>query len=363
MASLALHELTKVFGNDVAAVSGVELDVADGEFLVLVGPSGCGKSTLLRLIAGFERPTEGSVWIGDCDVTAVRPRERDIAMVFQSYALYPHMTVRGNLEFGMRRRREPAARIAAQTARAAEILELDGLLDRLPDTLSGGQRQRVAIGRAMVREPAVYLMDEPLSNLDAKLRVSMRSELARLHASLGVTTAYVTHDQTEAMTLGQRVCVLDRGVVQQVGTPRELYEQPRNLFVAGFIGSPAMNFVAAEVDDGALRHGPLRLPIDTRLAAALDGRREVLVGIRPCDFRLAGEPDAQTAGIAARVCPDHLEYHGAEQAIGFSLAAGERLIALADARAPLALGRPLALCVDPEHVHVFDAADGRALRP
>jgi ABC-type sugar transport system ATPase subunit len=358
MASVALRGVSKRYpGGGAPAVSELTLEVPDGEFMVLVGPSGCGKSTLLRMVAGFVAPTEGAISIGDRDVTRVRPRDRDVAMVFQSYALYPHMTVRENLEFGLKRRREPRAGIEAKTREAAAVLELEPLLDRRPDTLSGGQRQRVAIGRAMVREPAVYLMDEPLSNLDAKLRVSMRSELARLHATLGVTTVYVTHDQTEAMTLGDRVCVLESGVLQQVGSPRELYERPVNRFVAGFIGSPAMNFLPAELVDGALVHAALRVPLDDRLRLALDGRRSVVLGIRPDDLAFGDE-----GAVRFTVLPELLEYLGSEQAVEFSLTGGgERSVALVSPRAPVQLGAPLELSVDPDRIHLFDDDSGLAL--
>ncbi len=358
MASVTLHDVSKSYDAAVPAVADLTLEVVDGEFMVLVGPSGCGKSTLLRMIAGFVAPSKGSITIGGRDVTDVRPRDRDVAMVFQSYALYPHMTVRQNLEFGLKRRRQPRATIDEQVSEAARVLELEPLLDRHPDTLSGGQRQRVAIGRAMVREPAVYLMDEPLSNLDAKLRVSMRSELARLHATLGVTTIYVTHDQTEAMTLGDRVCVLDGGVLQQVGEPRALYERPVNRFVAGFIGSPAMNFVEAEVIDDALVYGALRIPLDGRLRDELDGRRSVTVGIRPGDFDLDGD-----GAVRVTVTPELLEYLGGEQAVEFPLAErGERFVALVSPRAPIGLGRPLELCVASDRIHLFDHGSGLALR-
>ncbi len=358
MASVALHGVSKQFDGGVTAVSDVTLEIPDGEFMVLVGPSGCGKSTLLRMVAGFAAPSAGSITIGERDVTAVRPRDRDVAMVFQSYALYPHMTVRQNLQFGLRRRRVARAEIEAKTAEVAEVLELAPLLDRHPETLSGGQRQRVAIGRAMVREPAVYLMDEPLSNLDAKLRVSMRSELARLHATLGVTTIYVTHDQTEAMTLGDRVCVLQGGVLQQVGSPRQLYERPRNRFVAGFIGSPAMNFLAAEVEDGALVHGALRVPIDARIAGALNGRRSAVLGIRPDDLDAGGD-----GAVRFTVVPQLLEYLGAQQAVEFSLGDGERSTALVSPRARVGLGVPVELSAEAAAIHLFDADSGLALRP
>src|SRR6266516_2497314 len=250
MSGIELQEVVKEFRNGVCAVDGVSLAIEDGEFMVLVGPSGCGKTTLLRCIAGLEEVTDGAVLIGDNDVTDVAPKDRDIAMVFQNYALYPHMTVRRNLAFGLSVRGTSRAEIAQRVAEAARILGLEELLDRRPAALSGGQRQRVAMGRAIARRPAVYLMDEPLSNLDAKLRVRVRADLAQLHARLGVTTVYVTHDQIEAMTLADRAAVMNKGQIQQVDTPQALYWSPVNLFVAAFIGSPSMNIVEAEVGEG-----------------------------------------------------------------------------------------------------------------
>ena len=248
MAEIALENVTKVFSGDVVALDDVSLRIDDGEFIALVGPSGCGKSTLLRAIAGLEDVTSGSISIGGRDVTDLAPRHRDIAMVFQSYALYPHMSVRQNLGYGLKVRRTPKAEIQRRVDEVADLLGLDELLERKPAQLSGGQRQRVAMGRAIVRQPQAFLMDEPLSNLDAKLRVGMRASLAQLHRQLGVTTVYVTHDQVEAMTLGQRVAVMRDGRILQVDAPQRLYEQPRDLFVAGFIGSPAMNLVEATID-------------------------------------------------------------------------------------------------------------------
>ena len=288
---IRLEGVTKVFGADVTAVDDVSLDIADGEFMVLVGPSGCGKSTLLRLIAGLEAVSAGRVFIGSADVTDVRPQDRDLAMVFQNYALYPHMTVAQNLAFGLRLRRIPKAERARRALEVARKLGLEELLDRKPSELSGGQRQRVAMGRAMVREPKAFLMDEPLSNLDAKLRVTMRAELARLHERLGVTTVYVTHDQVEAMTLGHRVAVLRDGVLQQVDTPQRLFREPANLFVASFIGSPSMNLVEAELVDGKLRFGEHALPLAETARLA---QRRVILGIRPTDFGdgAVSDPDA-----------------------------------------------------------------------
>src|ERR1700761_6106093 len=255
MPSISIERLSKVYAGGVKAVDNVSLEVADGEFMVLVGPSGCGKSTLLRMIAGLEKVTTGRIRIGAEDVTTLDPPDRDIAMVFQSYALYPHKTVRQNLAFGLQRRKVPKAEIAERVDRMGEMLGLGELMERKPAALSGGQRQRVAMGRALVREPRAFLMDEPLSNLDAKLRTSMRGELARLHERLPTTTVYVTHDQVEAMTLGDRVAVLRDGVVQQCAPPQELFEHPANIFVGAFIGAPAMNLVEARVGEGAIHFG------------------------------------------------------------------------------------------------------------
>src|SRR6187401_3472362 len=263
MAEIELEHLTKVYSGDVTAVDDVSLDIGDGEFMVLVGPSGCGKSTLLRIIAGLEEVTQGSISIGGTDVTEFAPRRRDIAMVFQSYALYPHMTVRKNIGYGLKVRRTPKDVTKRRVDEVAKLLGLEELLERKPAQLSGGQRQRVAMGRAIVREPKAFLMDEPLSNLDAKLRVSMRAQLSALHARLNTTTIYVTHDQIEAMTLGQRVAVMREGRIQQVDTPQELYAKPANLYVAAFIGSPAMNLVEVEVAHGQVRFGGYAIPLPT----------------------------------------------------------------------------------------------------
>src|SRR5919109_422340 len=281
MASIELQSVEKTFPNGVRAVDGVDLTIRDGEFMVLVGPSGCGKTTLLRCIAGLEEVTDGSIVIGERDVTDVDPKRRDIAMVFQNYALYPHMTVRKNLAFGLRVRRTPRPDIAARIFETARLLGLEELMDRRPLALSGGQRQRVAMGRAIARRPRVYLMDEPLSNLDAKLRVRVRADLAQLHSQLGVTTVYVTHDQVEAMTLGQRAAVMNEGKIQQVDTPQGLYWSPVNLFVAAFIGSPSMNLVEAHIDDGALRFAGFSLPIAELGADAARLPERVILGVRP----------------------------------------------------------------------------------
>src|SRR6476659_4074434 len=284
MATIDLDRVTKVYGNGFVAVHDVSLSIADGEFIVLVGPSGCGKSTLLRMVAGLEEVTAGAVRIDDVDVTDLAPRHRDIAMVFQSYALYPHMTVRQNLGYGLKVRRTPKAEAARRVEEIAALLDLTELLERKPAQLSGGQRQRVAMGRAIVRQPQAFLMDEPLSNLDAKLRVGMRASLAQLHQQLGVTTVYVTHDQVEAMTLGQRVAVMRDGRILQVDTPQALYERPRDLFVAGFIGSPAMNLVEANLEGGEVAFGQFRVPLDPARRPRETASGRVILGIRPEAF-------------------------------------------------------------------------------
>ena len=288
---IRIDQVTKAYKNGPRAVDDVTLEVRQGEFMVLVGPSGCGKSTLLKLIAGIEDVTSGRIQIGERDVTDLDPRKRDIAMVFQNYALYPHLSVRANLGFGLKLRKTSKAEIAARVDEVAKILGLQEMMERKPGELSGGQRQRVAMGRAIVREPQAFLMDEPLSNLDAKLRVSMRAQLSRLHERLGVTTVYVTHDQVEAMTLGQRVAVMRGGVLQQCDTPEMLFEHPANLFVAAFIGSPAMNLVEAVVEDGEVRFGACRVP----LAPGSPLRGEIVLGVRPHDLKLG------SSGISGRV--------------------------------------------------------------
>src|SRR5215472_6796283 len=301
VARIVLEGVTKRFGSDVVAVDDVSLSTEDGEFLVLVGPSGCGKSTILRVIAGLEEVTAGEVYIGEEQVTDLPAKNRDIAMVFQNYALYPHMTVEQNLGFGLKLRRVPKAEIKRKVTEVANTLAIMPLLARKPAALSGGQRQRVAMGRAMVREPMAFLMDEPLSNLDAKLRVQMRAELARLRDRLRTTTIYVTHDQLEAMTLGDRVAVLKDGKLQQVATPTELFNHPANLFVAAFIGSPSMNLVEARVTSGTISFGPYSLPLppDTDLSGHTGGT--VALGIRPSDFEDAEVWRSDLPTIEARV--------------------------------------------------------------
>ncbi len=325
MAEIVLDRISKIYSGGVKGVDDLSLEINNGEFMVLVGPSGCGKSTALRSIAGLEEISSGTISIGGQVVNHLPPKDRDIAMVFQNYALYPHMTVEQNLAFGLQQRKTPKDEIKRRVADVAKMLGIDEYLKRKPAALSGGQRQRVAMGRAIVREPQAFLMDEPLSNLDAKLRVSMRASLSQLHDRLGVTTVYVTHDQVEAMTLGHRVCVLRDGQLQQVDTPQALYDNPVNLFVAGFIGSPAMNFVMAKLDrDG----GPVavfaghKVPIPARMLDDKPGLsdyfgREVILGVRPSDFEDASLADAEWAKISARA--DVTEELGSEIHVIFSL--------------------------------------------
>jgi multiple sugar transport system ATP-binding protein len=301
---ILLESVTKVFSGGVTAVDDVDLTIESGEFMVLVGPSGCGKSTLLRMIAGLEEVTEGTIMIGDRDVTDLAPRARDIAMVFQNYALYPHMSVAKNLGYGLKVRKTPAAEIERRVGEAARLLGLEDLLDRRPAALSGGQRQRVAMGRAIVREPAAFLMDEPLSNLDAKLRVQMRGEISSLQSRLGVTTVYVTHDQVEAMTMGHRVAVLKDGRLQQCATPRELYDRPTNTFVAGFIGSPSMNLIRVPLSpDGHAMLNGKGLQLEERVKAAAAGR-EVIVGLRPEALEPADDGLAATVELVEELGSD-----------------------------------------------------------
>jgi multiple sugar transport system ATP-binding protein len=377
MAEIRLEHVCKTF-QDVVAVDDVSLEIADGEFLVLVGPSGCGKSTLLRMIAGLEEITDGTVSIGDRDVTDLAPRARDIAMVFQTYALYPHMTVRQNMGYGLKARRTPKAEIARRVDDVAALLGLEDLLHRRPAQLSGGQRQRVAMGRAIVRQPQAFLLDEPLSNLDAKLRVGMRASLAQLHQRLGVTTVYVTHDQTEAMTLGQRVAVMRDGKILQVDRPQELYERPHNLFIAAFIGSPAMNLVDATLEDDAVRFGQYRIPLGGRARPHGAGERVVL-GIRPESFEDAAfAPDLPRLGIQVAV----LEELGSDAHVFFEVDATpitaeilestadggllptERALftARVDARTAARVGSALELAVDPARFHFFDPESGLRLQ-
>ncbi|ADG88908.1 ABC transporter ATP-binding protein [Thermobispora bispora] len=397
MASIVLRNVDKIYAGGVKAVSGLNLEIKDGEFMVLVGPSGCGKSTALRMIAGLEEISNGEILIGDRVVNHLPPKDRDIAMVFQNYALYPHMTVEENLAFGLKLRKMPKAEIQKRVQEAAKMLGLEPYLKRKPAALSGGQRQRVAMGRAIVREPQPFLMDEPLSNLDAKLRVSMRASLKQLHDRLRVTTVYVTHDQVEAMTLGDRVCVLRDGVLQQVDTPQNLFDNPVNLFVAGFMGSPAMNFTHAElIRDGqgsAVVFAGYRLPVpDSTFQAkpGLDGYigRKIILGVRPSDFEEAHSVNGHGAGWAhMKVKADVTEELGSEINVLFTIDAppveheatqaardrsdddgtlpltGDKSLwtARVNARSHVRPGEEVELVVDTHRLHFFDPATGLAI--
>ncbi len=378
MAEIELERVTKEFAGGVTAVDDVSLRIGDGEFVALVGPSGCGKSTLLRAIAGLEDVTAGRISIGGRDVTDLAPRHRDIAMVFQSYALYPHMSVRQNLGYGLKVRRTKKDEIRRRVDEVAALLGLSDLLERKPAQLSGGQRQRVAMGRAIVRQPAAFLMDEPLSNLDAKLRVGMRASLAQLHGQLGVTTVYVTHDQVEAMTLGQRVAVMRDGRILQVDVPQRLYEQPRDLFVAGFIGSPAMNLVEATISGDRVTFGQYDVPLDPLRRPAREG--PVVLGMRPECFEDAavvpGELpvlDVQVVVVeelgadahvffrvdAKPVSSEVLEEEGED---GVLVAASTALVnARVDPRTDARVGGSLRVAVDPARFHFFDPVNGAGL--
>jgi multiple sugar transport system ATP-binding protein len=323
VAEIVLDQVTKRFPDGALAVDKISLDIADGEFVILVGPSGCGKSTTLNMIAGLEDITEGELRIGGKVVNNAAPKDRDIAMVFQSYALYPHMTVRQNMGFALKLAKTPEATINEKVNEAARILDLTQHLDRRPANLSGGQRQRVAMGRAIVRDPSAFLMDEPLSNLDAKLRVQTRTEVSKLQKRLGTTMVYVTHDQTEAMTLGDRLAVMRTGILQQVGSPHELYDNPVNLFVAGFIGSPAMNFMAGKLEEGKLRTVIGDLSLTPQLKQSLEhsnAGREVIVGIRPENFEDASlvQPDVRGHGITFRANIDVVESMGSDVFVYFT---------------------------------------------
>jgi multiple sugar transport system ATP-binding protein len=361
MARIALEHVEKVYPNGYVAARDLSLEVANGELLVLVGPSGSGKSTILRLMAGLEPVTGGVIRIGERDVTELPPQQRDIAMVFQNYALYPHMTVRQNLGFGLTIRKQPVAMVDQRVRTVAASLGLEALLERKPAQLSGGQRQRVALGRAIVREPLAFLFDEPLSNLDAQLRVETRVELSRLHRQLGATMVYVTHDQSEALTLGDRIAVLKEGVLQQIATPMQLYHKPANKFVAGFIGSPAMNFIEGVIR----REGPssvrtfrgIDLVIDVPLEAEAPGR--VFLGVRPQHLEVVSESVRGDGTLRAEV--GVVEPMGNEQIVYVTLSGGDRLVAVAPPQQQVAPGDVVAIRVRPEGVHVFDAESGARL--
>ncbi len=360
MATVTFDEATRVYpGADTPSVNKLNIDVGDGEFLVLVGPSGCGKSTSLRMLAGLEDVDEGSIRIGDRDVTNVSPKDRDIAMVFQNYALYPHMTVAQNMGFALKIAGEDKTKIRERIVEAAKILDLEQYLDRKPKALSGGQRQRVAMGRAIVRSPQVFLMDEPLSNLDAKLRVQTRAQIAALQRRLGVTTVYVTHDQVEAMTMGDRVAVLKDGILMQVDTPRRMYDHPNNVFVAGFIGSPAMNLLEVPVTNDALHFGQLSVPVPRDVAAkATAGGRRVTVGVRPEDMELVGD------GQGIRTTVNLVEELGADAYIyGSADVNGEQheIMARVDGRRPPAAAQTVHLAPNQGHLHMFSLDTGQRL--
>ncbi len=366
MASVTYEHVYKRFG-EVVAVNDLCIEIADKEFLVFVGPSGCGKTTSLRLLAGLEEISEGNIYIGDRLVNDVAPKDRDIAMVFQSYALYPHMSVYDNMAFGLKLRKTPKAEITRRVHEAAAMLGIETLLDRKPKQLSGGQRQRVALGRAIVREPAVFLMDEPLSNLDAKLRVQTRAELSKLHQRLETTFIYVTHDQMEAMTMGTRICVLRDGILQQVDTPQNLYQRPDNVFVAGFIGSPAMNFFDATlvgssegmyVDGGTFR---IKVPAERANVLAPHLGKPIVFGIRPEDIHdpQFAPPSITAAPIEARV--DVTELMGSEVYL-YLLTGKKQFAARVDPRTTARVGKDVTLHINMDNMHIFDRQTERAIR-
>lgn len=353
MASVAIRDVRKSYGA-TAVIHGVDISITDGEFVVLVGPSGCGKSTLLRMIAGLENITGGQISIGDRVVNNLPPKERDIAMVFQNYALYPHMSVAENMAFSMKLRGAPKEEIDTRVNRAAAILDLGPYLERYPRQLSGGQRQRVAMGRAIVRDPQVFLFDEPLSNLDAKLRVQMRTEIKELHQRLKTTTVYVTHDQIEAMTMADKIVVMHDGIVEQIGTPLELYDKPANQFVAGFIGSPSMNFLSGtvRVNGSAMFEGPNGIQLPIASAPASSNGQPAIYGIRPEHFTLADD------GAEAEIVV--IEPTGSETQV-FAKLGGEEVVAVFRERHQFAPGEKIRLKPDPKLVHLFDAATGNRL--
>jgi multiple sugar transport system ATP-binding protein len=349
MAPVEIRDVRKAYGA-TQVIHGVSVDIQDGEFVILVGPSGCGKSTLLRMVAGLENITGGEIRIGSRVVNNVPPKERDIAMVFQNYALYPHMTVAANMAFSLMLKKAPKSEITAKVNRAAEILGLTKLLDRYPRQLSGGQRQRVAMGRAIVRDPQVFLFDEPLSNLDAKLRVSMRGEIKALHQRLATTTVYVTHDQIEAMTMADKIVVMHDGIVEQIGAPLDLYDRPANLFVAGFIGSPAMNVLEGRLEAGGFALGDLRLPVQN--APAASAGRPAYYGIRPEHFELRGD------GIPAQVVV--VEPTGSETQV-VAQAGGRDITCVFRERVSARPGETIHIAPNPALVHLFDQQGGQRL--
>ena len=366
MAEVSCRKVVKEYDGGVQAVKGIDLDIADHEFVVLVGPSGCGKSTTLRMIAGLEEITGGEIWIGGDVVNDVPPRDRDIAMVFQNYALYPHMSVFDNMAFGLKLRKFPKEEIKRRVDEAARILDIGMLLDRKPRALSGGQRQRVAMGRAIVRNPKVFLFDEPLSNLDAKLRVQMRTEIKKVHQTVKTTTIYVTHDQVEAMTLADRVVVMNNGIIEQVGPPQELYHNPATRFVAGFIGSPAMNFLPARVEQASgalLLHLPLgiTLPVPAERTARYQGfaGKEMLLGLRP-EHLTDAQHSIRADAAPLTATPEVLEPMGMETLAYFTIE-GAAVCARLDPQVHAAPGQPLALAADMNRMHLIDPTSGKVV--
>lgn len=358
MASVTFEKATRLYpGTSSPAVDGIDLQIADGEFLVLVGPSGCGKSTTLRMLAGLEEVDSGRILIGDRDITNLAPKDRDIAMVFQNYALYPHMTVAENMGFALKIAGVAKAERESRVLEAARLLDLEPYLDRKPKSLSGGQRQRVAMGRAIVRKPQVFLMDEPLSNLDAKLRVQTRTQIASLQRRLGATTVYVTHDQTEALTMGDRIAVLKEGVLQQVGTPRDLYEAPANVFVAGFLGSPAMNLFPAKIVPGGVQFGTDTAKVPANVTTATK-HPNVTIGVRPEDL------DISTSHKGIKMIVQVIEELGADGYLyGEAESAGEKMdvIVRVDGRDHPKAGDVIHITPKPAHIHVFDVMSGLRL--
>ena len=359
MAQVKLKDLVKRFSGDVLAVKEINLDIEDKEFLVLVGPSGCGKTTTLRMVAGLEEITAGEIWIGDRLVNEVEPKDRDIAMVFQNYALYPHMNVYENLAFGLRLRRFPRAEIDRRVKEAAEILSIGGLLKRKTKELSGGQKQRVALGRAIVRNPAVFLMDEPLSNLDAKLRVQMRTEISKLHQRVATTVIYVTHDQVEAMTMGHRIVVMNNGLVMQAASPQEIYDRPKNKFVAGFIGSPPMNFLNGTLEDGgsSLYFGGtgfrFRMPEQYTAESRAAMGRELYLGVRPEDLHVGSEFEDRYPELQYRTQVELVEPLGAEQHVLLSTDT-DPIVARVPPDVRVRPGDSITVTLGGDRLHIFD---------
>jgi len=364
VAIVELSQVSKRYG-DVVAVRNFNLTTRDGEFVVLVGPSGCGKTTTMRMIAGLETVTEGEIRIGGKNVVGMIPRERDVAMVFQNYALFPHLNVFGNMSFGLRLRKFPKERVAERVHSAAKILDIEHLLERKPKELSGGERQRVALGRAIVREPKVFLMDEPLSNIDAKLRVEMRAEIIKLQRRLGVTTFYVTHDQVEALSMGDRIVVMSKGLVQQVGTPKELYNEPINRYVAGFIGSPSMNFLRVELNsDGSISAGEnLRLLVSKKraFAASRKGIKEAWVGIRPEHLVIERNPESAAANVIKGMV-EVVEPQGATSILQINIGREKKIIAQINEQWGREAGEKLTLTIASDLIHLFDLNTDESIR-